>query len=244
LNNYKLIIQYDGTDYAGWQIQKNANSVQQEITNAVNTILREEVNLIGSGRTDTGVHALGQAANFRTEQELDKPRFLLSLNSVLPYSISVTKIDKVDESFHARYDAKSRSYIYLISKIKSPFYKKYSLFVPGFDRYDFGKLKSHSKLLLGEHDFTSFSRKISETENKNCVIKHIGWRNQKHLVIFYIEANRFLHGMVRTIIGTLIHSVKAELNEDFIVNVFNDKDRESAKEAVAAKGLFLFKVRY
>lgn len=244
MNNYKLTIQYDGTDYAGWQIQKNAPSVQDEIRKAIGIILREEVNLIGSGRTDTGVHALGQVANFRTEQELNTQKFFLSLNSVLSDAISIIKVEKVDESFHARYDARSRSYIFLISKIRSPFYKKYSLFVPRFDQYDFDKLKHLTTLFLGEHDFTSFSRKESEVDNKICNIKSAMWRNQTHYALFYIEADRFLHGMVRTITGTLLHSVKENLNEDFIKTVFAAKEREAAKEAVQAQGLFLYKVRY
>lgn len=239
-----MTIQYDGTNYAGWQIQKNALTVQEEVVKAIKTILGEDVNLLGSGRTDSGVHALGQVANFRTEKEINIIRFYLSLNSVLPEAVSIVKVEKVDESFHARYDAKSRSYIYLISKLKSPFFKRYSMFSPRFDKYDFEKLKQLSKIFLGEHDFTSFSRKESDTENKICNIKSIGWRNEKHLVIFNIEADRFLHGMVRTIAGTLLYAVKENKNEDFIKNIFILKDREAAKEAVPSQGLFLFKVRY
>ena len=244
MNNYKLTIQYDGTDYAGWQIQNNAPTVQDEIRKAIKIILREDVNLIGSGRTDSGVHALGQVANFRTEKEIDEARLFLSFNSVLPASISITRIEKADESFHARFDAKSRSYIYLITKIKSPFYKKYSMFSPRFDSYDFDKLVSLSKLFLGEHDFTSFSRKLSETENKKCVINSIAWRKNKERVIFYIEANRFLHGMVRTIAGSLLQAVKENRDEEFIKSIFEMRDREKAGEAVPPQGLFLYKVRY
>lgn len=244
MNNYKLIIQYDGGGFAGWQIQKNAPTVQDEIKKAIKTILREDVNLIGSGRTDTGVHALGQAANFRTENELEIKKFFLSLNSILPETISVTNVEKVDESFHARFDAESRSYIYLISKIKSPFYKKYSLFVPQFDNYDFEKLKRLTNIFKGVHDFTSFSRKESEVVNKKCEIKSVWWRNQGHYVLFYIEADRFLHGMVRTITGTLLNAVKEGKNEDYIKSIFRAKNREAAKEAAPPQGLFLFKVRY
>jgi tRNA pseudouridine38-40 synthase len=244
VNNYKLTIQYDGTGYAGWQIQKNASSVQEEIRNAIKVILREEVNLIGSGRTDTGVHALGQVANFRTEQELDTRKFFLSLNSVLPAAVSILNVEQVDESFHARYDARSRSYIFLISKIKSPFYKRYSLFVPRFDNYDFETLKRLTKVFLGEHDFTSFCRKESEVENKTCKIKTAAWHNQSHYALFYIEGDRFLHGMVRTITGTLLNAVKEGKDEEYLNNIFKLKDREAAKEAVQAQGLFLYKARY
>ncbi|MEW6702656.1 MAG: tRNA pseudouridine synthase A, partial [Bacteroidota bacterium] len=112
MNNYRMLIQYDGTDYAGWQNQKNASSVQQKIIDTIELITKERVNLIGSGRTDAGVHALGQVANFRTEKELDLYKFNYSLNSILPNDISVLRIDKIDVSFHARFDAKWRSYLY------------------------------------------------------------------------------------------------------------------------------------
>src|SRR3989339_1942505 len=159
MNNYKLIIQYDGTNYAGWQIQSNAATVQQKIVDAIEVILKEKINLIGSGRTDTGVHALGQVANFRTENELDLYKFRYSLNSILPNDISVLKMESVNESFHARFDAKNRSYIYLFCDHKSPFYNNYSYYFPSLSKLDFDYLNRISKTLLGIHDFTSYSRK-------------------------------------------------------------------------------------
>ncbi len=159
MNNYKLLIQYDGTSYSGWQIQKNGTTVQQKIVDAVEVITKEKVNLIGSGRTDAGVHALGQVANFRTERDLDLRKFQYSLNAVLPNDISVVNIEKVNESFHARFDAKSRSYVYLFMNNKSPFYEKYSYLYPRLSNVDIGRLNLLSKTLLGEQDFTSLSKK-------------------------------------------------------------------------------------
>jgi tRNA pseudouridine38-40 synthase len=244
MNNYKLHIQYDGTNYSGWQIQKNAASIQQTIIDSIEIIIKEKVNLIGSGRTDTGVHALGQAANFKIEQALDEDKFIYSLNSILPNDISIISIEKIDESFHARFDAKKRSYIYLFSKTKSPFFQKYSYYFPSIKNINIDELNKISKVLLGEHDFTSFSRKNTEIENKICNIYNIHWRSTNQLVIFYIEANRFLHGMVRTTIGTLLEASKKDFKKDYLLEVLNKKDRTSAGEAVPAKGLFLFKVRY
>jgi tRNA pseudouridine38-40 synthase len=244
LNNYKLIIQYDGTDYAGWQIQSNAVSIQQKIIDAVEVILKEKVNLIGSGRTDTGVHALGQVANFRTESELDLYRFRFSLNSILPNDISVLKMEKVDESFHARFDAKNRSYIYLFCGHKSPFYNNYSYYFPSISKSDFDHLNKISKALLGLQDFTSFSRKNIEIEDKTCDVKEIIWHKGKTFSTFYISANRFMHGMVRTIIGTLLSAAEKKLSEEYLINIIKEKNREEADESVPAKGLFLFKVRY
>lgn len=244
MNNYKLHIQYDGTDYAGWQIQNNAPTVQQEIIDAIEIILKERVNLIGSGRTDAGVHALGQIANFRCETELDIYKFNHSLNSIISKNISVTKIENVPESFHSRFDAKRRTYLYLISKIKSPFLTKYSYDYSGANKINLTRLNELSSTLLGTHDFTSFSRKNSETENKICTINSIHWRDTGNMIQFMVEADRYLHGMVRTMVGTLLKAERKNLDENYLLQILNDKARESADEAAPAKGLFLFKVRY
>jgi tRNA pseudouridine38-40 synthase len=242
LNNYKIVIQYDGTNYAGWQEQENANTVQETIKNSINTILREDVNLIGSGRTDAGVHAFGQVANFKTRQKLDIYKFQHSLNSVLPNDISIRKTDSVEESFHSRFDAKKRSYLYFISRIKSPFFRPYSHQYKGVIDVDF--LNSLSTFFIGENDFTSFSKKNTETKNKSCIVYQAHWRKTNDLFVFLIQSNRFLHGMVRTITGTLLRAMKKNLSEDYINEVFSKKDREAAAEAVTAKGLFLYKVSY
>jgi tRNA pseudouridine38-40 synthase len=244
MNNYKLEIQYDGTSFAGWQMQKNAKTVQAEIKDKIELLLKEEVNIIGSGRTDTGVHALGQIANFKTDKDFDLRKFTHSLNAILPRTISIISLEKVEEDFHARFDAKSRSYIYFFSLVKSPFLDKYSWLHPVMQNIDIEKLNRISSHLLGKHDFTSFSKTKSETKNKICTIKSIRWRKSKNLVIFYIEANRFLHGMVRTIIGTLLDAYEKENPEDFLGHVLEAKDRKAASNSVKAKGLFLYKVKY
>ena len=242
MKNYKLIVQYDGTNYAGWQIQLNALSVQGVLQDGISRLTNENINLIGAGRTDSGVHALGQTANFRIENHLDLYRFKHSLNSILPHDIAVKTIVEVEQDFHARYDAVKRSYIYLISKSKSPFYDKYSWWYHGPINCD--KLNSLSEYLLDEKNFTAFSRKTSETDNKICFVHNIRWKEWKELVFFYVEADRYLHGMVRTMVGTLLHALKLNLNIDYLRDVINSKDRESAGEAVPAKGLFLYKVKY
>ncbi len=244
MNNFLLHIQYDGTNYAGWQAQRNAPTVQQKIIDAIEIILKEKVNLIGSGRTDTGVHAFGQTANFRSEKNIDLNKFQYSLNSILPDDISIKKIEKVHELFHARYDAKNRSYIYIISHCKSPFLNKYSYLYPSIVKFDIDKLNEISKVFLGEHDFTSFAKVNKEIKNKICFVNEIRWRKLKDLTLFYISANRFLHGMVRTIIGTLLYAAVKNLNENYLIDVLSKKDRKIARESVPAKGLFLYKVRY
>ena len=242
MNNYKIIVQYDGSRYAGWQEQENASSIQQTLTNCINTITREEINLIGSGRTDAGVHAFGQVANFKIRQQLYSYKFLHSLNSVLPDDIAVKKIEPADEKFHSRFDAKKRSYLYLISKYKSPFFHPYSYQYNG--KLELRELNSLSEYFICEKDFTSFSKKNSDTKNKICNIYFARWRETKDFFIFLIQANRFLHGMVRTITGTLLRTMENDSGEDHIKNIFSEKNREAAGEAVPAKGLFLHKVYY
>lgn len=242
--NYKIVIQYKGTNYAGWQIQKNASTVQQVITDSIEKITQNKINLIGSGRTDSGVHAMGQVANFKTAARLDKFKFIHSLNSVLPKDISVLNIEEVSESFHARFDAVKRSYIYLISTRKSPFYNDFSYTVSWIDDKFIEQANELSKTLSGEYDFTSFSKKNSDVKTHICDIKNIHWRKSGFIVYFYIEANRFLHGMVRAIIGSIIDGVRLKKNPDYLEGILKECDRDAAGMAAPAKGLFLYKVKY
>lgn len=242
MNNYKLIIQYDGTDYCGWQIQSGSKTIQQTITDAIEIITKEKVNLIGSGRTDSGVHALGQTANFRIEQKIDIYKFKYSLNSILPFDISIIEMEKVPEDFHARFDAKRRTYIYLITKFKSPFFRKYSYHYHG--DLNLTELNKISNYFLGDKDFTSFSKKNDDIENKQCEVFDAKWNERDNLIIFKIIANRFLHGMARTITGTILKAADSDNAEQFINNIFNAKNREAASMAVPAHGLFLHKVEY
>lgn len=240
--NYKLTIQYDGTNYAGWQIQENAPSIQAVISNSIKQILQEDINLIGAGRTDAGVHALGQVANFTVSQQLDLSKFKYSLNSVLPKDISINNIETIEESFHSRFSARKRAYIYLISNQKSPFFERYSYTY--FLELNPEKLNELSATLIGVKDFTSFSKINTEVQNKICEVFEARWRRQKNLLIFYIEANRFLYGMVRAIVGSLLKAYSQENGIDYLNHIFTQKDRNAAADAVPAKGLFLYKVKY
>jgi len=242
MNNYKLTIQYDGTKYAGWQIQTNALTVQEVIKNSISQINREEVNLIGAGRTDAGVHALGQVANFKTDKELDLGKFNYSLNSILPDDISIVNAELVSEDFHSRFSARKRSYLYIISRSKSPFYHKYSYSY--YSDLDIDKLNQISLKLIGRKDYSSFSKINTEVQNKICEVYEARWRIEKKLLIFYIEANRFLYGMVRAIVGTLLKASGSDVAENYLKDVFLSKSRSEAADAVPAKGLFLYKIKY
>lgn len=240
--NYKLTIQYEGTDYAGWQIQENALTIQEVISNSIKQLLQEEISLIGAGRTDAGVHALGQVANFNSIQQLDLSKFKYSLNAVLPKDISITNFEIVNNDFHSRFSAKRRSYIYLISNQKSPFFDRYAYTY--FSNLKTEKLNDFSSIIIGVKDFTSFSKINKEVQNKICEIYEARWRSQKNLLIFYIEANRFLYGMVRAIVGSLLKAYNSEDGKSYLENVILKKERSAAADAVPAKGLFLYKVKY
>lgn len=242
--NYKISIQYDGTDYFGWQSQPIGNTVQDILVKSIQQITHQKVNLIGSGRTDSGVHALGQVANFNLSENIDEHKFKHSLNSILPASIAIKELQLIDDNFHARFDALKRSYIYLVSDSKSPFYNNYSYQCSYLGQINLEKLKTLSKVLIGEHDFTSFCKANTETENKICNIFEIGWKYNGGLLVFKIEANRFLHGMVRTIVGTLLSSAVKNVDPKHIQEILESENRNSAGEAAPAKGLFLYKVKY
>ncbi|MBZ0199709.1 MAG: tRNA pseudouridine(38-40) synthase TruA [Ignavibacteriaceae bacterium] len=242
MNNYKITLSYDGTLYAGWQIQKNAVTVQQKISDALSVLLKEKVNLIGSGRTDSGVHAIGQVANFVTGNELDLYRFTYSLNSMLPRDIAIKKIENVEESFNSRFDARKRSYLYFIVKNKNPFWDKFAY--RNGRNFDVNYLNRMCRCFIGENNFTSFCRTRSETENKICFIYDAFWRRQNDFLIFKIEGSRFLHGMVRAITGTILNAEKNNLDESYIKNILISRNREAASESVPAHGLFLYKVKY
>ena len=244
MKNYRLTIQYNGKNYSGWQIQPNADTIQQQIEQAIQIITNDKIHLIGSGRTDAGVHALGQTANFRIEDELNINKFQHSLNSILPTDIAITDISEVDEEFHARYDAKKRSYLYIINSMKSPFYKDFTYLYPPISKIKIDQLNNISNKFIGEFDFTSFSKKNSETKNKVCNISLSQWRKSKEFYFFRIDGNRFLHGMVRAIIGTILEIAERNYPESRVENILSLKDREAAGRAVPASGLYLYKVKY
>lgn len=242
MNNYKLIIQYDGTEYSGWQTQNGARTIQKTISDSIETIIKQKVNLIGSGRTDSGVHSIGQTANFRTEIEIDIYKFKHSLNSVLPPDISIIKMEKVGEDFHARFDAKKRTYIYIFTDYKSPFLRKYSYYY--HSKLNIEELNIVSQSFIGNKDYTSFSKKNDDMENKFCEVYSAEWYENDYAKIFEISANRFLHGMVRTITGTILKAVESNDSLKFIEKIFSENRREAAPMAVPSSGLFLFKVEY
>lgn len=243
MGNIFLTISYDGTNYAGWQKQKKANTIQENIENAIYEITNERVNLIASGRTDSGVHAISQVANFTTSSTIRPENFYKAINTKLPNDIIITSSKLVDDDFNSRFSTKKKTYMYQIynDDIKSPFYDKYSMFVN--QRLDILAMNDNVSKIVGTYDFTSFYTK--EKENPKNPIRTIYSANieeEGKLIRIIITGNGFLYNMVRIITGTLI-DIGLNRKED-ILKILYEKDRQKAGATAKAKGLFLKSVEY
>jgi len=242
---YRLNIEYMGRDWHGWQIQPDHPTVQGAIEEALATALRQRVNVVGSGRTDTGVHASGQVAHMTFEGEIDLYRVLGSLRGLLPSSIAVRSIEPVRDDFHARFDARSRQYRYRLGSIPFAIDEAIRWFLrpaPDLDR-----MNEAARLLMGTHDFNSFCRTQSETENRVCTIERAEWvpvADATGKMDFVIRADRFLHGMVRAIVGTLVEIGQNKQEPQEIASILAARDRTVAGPAAPAHGLMLERVLY
>ena len=240
---YFLVIKYCGLKYHGWQRQPNSISVQETIEEAISTILRQKISVIGAGRTDTGVHAIKMYAHFDANLSEEIESKLLSLlNSFLDYSISIKKILKVIDNAHARFDAISRTYKYKISFFKDPF--RNGRYFELRDEINFENIKIASESLLSYNDFKSFSKTKSNVKNYLCDISKAEWKLKNDRAIFTITANRFLRNMVRAIVGTLVEVGKNRISVDEFNDIIILKDRKKAGFSVPACGLYLVNVEY
>lgn len=240
---YKLTISYDGTSYAGWQVQKNGTAIQPLIQKALETILRHPLSLTGSSRTDAGVHAQGQTAHFDTEVLFDLKRMLISLNALLPLDIRVLDIEEVSPSFHARYSATSKIYYYHLhlNKVADPFTKLYSHQV--FGPFERNLLALGAKEFIGTHDFTSFANTGNKKPGTRTIYR-IDQVEEKNGLRLEFEGNGFLYKMVRNITGTLLDVAKGKMDPREIRGILASQDRRKASFTAPAKGLFLMKVIY
>lgn len=245
--NYKLEIAYDGTNYCGWQIQPNGASIQQTIQDQIAIILRQPITLIGSGRTDAGVHAKGQIAHFKTGQLIEFRQFLNSINSILPHDIRIFSIESVDSSFHAQYSATGKIYHYHLhlNQVMDPFQRLYSWRIPHPINVDL--LIKASQFFVGTHNFTSFSNEAhsgSASRDPIRTLSRLDVVQEERGVRLELEADGFLYKMVRNIVGILteVSGGKRQLND--IPQIFKAKDRRSAGKAAPPQGLFLMQVKY
>ncbi|MBU1076246.1 MAG: tRNA pseudouridine(38-40) synthase TruA [Spirochaetes bacterium] len=245
MQNLKLTISYDGTNYYGWQKQPSYPTVQKTIEDVFRKILPGSSKLIlnGSGRTDRGVHALGQVANIKISSKLFLPGLMESLNSLLPRDIRIHSIQKVDDRFNARFNAHKREYRYILQYkgYQYPFYDRYSYCYPY--SVDFKKLKKCIGFFSGRKDFSSFSNSPKEKDPVRHIRKILFYR-EKDFIIFRIIADSFLQGMVRNILGTIFDINKNDQNPRIIKDIFDLKKNKYCGNKIPAKGLYLYKVYY
>ena len=244
MNNIKLVIEYDGTNYAGWQQQKKEKTVQETLKIAIEKVVNEKITLRGAGRTDAGAHALGQVANFKTRSTIPTRKLVQAINFYLPKDIVVKSIKKVSEKFHSQYSAKSKIYRYTIlnNNIGSAINRNSCYHYNG--DLNIEKMQKASKALIGRHDFSVFKSKSDNKNNNIRTIKRLEIKKKGKYLLFTIEADGFLYKMVRSIVGTLLGVGREKITIKEFKRVLKSRSRPLAGATVPAGGLCLLRVKY
>ena len=240
----RLLIEYDGTGFRGWQVQRAGPTVQGAVEAALATALREPIAVVGSGRTDAGVHARGQVAHFATDEAPDARRLRAALNGLLPPAIAVLAVEPAEDGFHARFDARRRRYVYHAATEARALDRLTRVVLRPAP--DVEAMNRAAAALLGRHDFSSFCRTKSETTNRVCTVEAARWAPgvRPGDLDFVIAADRFLHGMVRAVVGTLLEVGRGRRAEGDVARVLAARDRRAAGPAAPAHGLVLDRVDY
>lgn len=240
---YFLKLAYNGKAYHGWQIQPNAFTVQEHLNKQLSTLLREDINIVGAGRTDTGVHAKEMFAHFDLAQKIDDvPAILNRLNKMLSPHTVVSDLFLVAEDAHARFDATERTYQYYINRVRNPFY--HDLAANIFYPLDFDLMQQAAQVLCYKGDFSSFSKSRTQTKTNICEIREAFWEQNEKQWVFQISADRFLRNMVRAIVGSLLEVGKGKMSIMEFEAMIKAQDRRLAGESVPAQGLYLTRVKY
>ena len=245
MRNIKIVVEYDGSRYKGFQrLQDNENTIQGKIESVLSKMADENIEIVGSGRTDMGVHAYNQVANFKTDSNLSVQKIRDYLYKYLPEDIVVKEVQEVDDRFHARYNAKQKVYLYKISNSKhhDVFLRKYSTHIE--KQLDIELMKKASEYLIGEHDFTSFASSKSKKKSNIRDIHSITINKNKDIIDIYVEGNGFLYNMVRIIVGALMDVGLHKKTPEDIKTMLEVKDRSKASDTAPAKGLYLYSVKY
>lgn len=239
---YFAEMMYDGTRYKGWQVQPGQVTVQGAIEQKLAQLFQQEVPIVGSGRTDTGVHARQQYFHFDTPSPVDHATLCFKLNTMLPADIALRQLIPVSDEAHARFDATKRAYVYQVSPVKDAFLDRYA--------WQFRKPLSIERMneaaqsLAGRQDFKSFSKVKTEVNHFECTIFQAGWERKNNLIVFNVSANRFLRGMVRALVGTLVEVGINRLSVSDFKAIIKQQDRRSAGVSAPPQGLFLTEVQY
>ncbi|MEO8471290.1 MAG: tRNA pseudouridine(38-40) synthase TruA [Chryseolinea sp.] len=239
---YFFEIAYYGKNYAGWQNQANAVGIQSVIENALTQIFRQAVKIVGSGRTDTGVHCEQQFFHCDLEKPFDPEQLVIRLNSFLPKDIVVKNIRRVKPEANARFDAIDRTYRYSITRKKNPFLE--GLAWHFFRPLNVATMNKAAAYLIGEHDFECFSKVHTDVNHFLCTVKKAHWKEEGEILEFTITANRFLRGMVRSIVGTLIDVGSEKTSMKELQGILQSRDRKNAGQNVPPQGLYLAKIKY
>lgn len=244
MRNIKLTIEYDGKDFNGWQKQPNKLNIQGEIEKAIENITKEQIELYASGRTDAGVHSLGQVANFKTESKIPIEKMAIAINSQVKNSIRIIKAEEVDENFHSRYNCKRKTYKYVInnSNYGSAVYRNFEYHMP--IKLDYDKMEKAIKFFEGEHDFSGFKSSGTSSKSSIRIIYKAKLEKDGDRIIIELTGNGFLYNMVRIISGTLVDVGLGKIEPDEIENIIKMKDRSKAGKTLPPQGLFLVKVEY
>jgi tRNA pseudouridine38-40 synthase len=241
MQRYFLEVSYKGTHYSGFQAQQNANTVQAEIEKAFLVLQREEVKLTGSSRTDAGVHALSNYFHFDYQGTVHS-HFVYKMNAILPWDIVIKRLIPVSPTAHCRFDAIGREYKYFIYRGKNPFLKDRALYFPY--KVDRALMEAGAAMLKGYTDFTSFSKRNTQVKTFECRIAKSEWEFTREGMVYYVEADRFLRGMVRALTATMLKLGRQRISLDDFKNIIEARDSSQASFAVPAHGLFLVSVKY
>ncbi|RNC79722.1 MAG: tRNA pseudouridine(38-40) synthase TruA [Balneola sp.] len=239
---YKLTIEYDGTNFSGWQVQPEARTVEGELEEAFSKVVQQPIDLIGQGRTDAGVHALGQIAHIDLPEGTDPDKLIFSANRIVSEEVFIHSIEEVTPAFHARFDATFREYEYQLISTYSPLNRTRSVLLPR--EYDSNLMHQAATLIKGEHDFAPFSKFNEDNYTTLCTVLDSEFEETKGLLIYRIRANRFLRNMVRRLVGTMIKIGEGKLSLTEFEAALSDPSYEIATQTAPANGLTLKKVHY
>ena len=244
MRNIKLKLAYDGTNYHGWQVQKNAVTIQQKLQDSLEVVFKNRPDVVGCSRTDAGVHANEFVVNFKTDSNIPCHNLIRAINAYLPQDIGVFDCSEVDLSFHARYNATGKEYIYKIynNDTRDPFLNRYSLFYPY--KLNIDLMNEAAAFLLGTHDFYSFCAADSHVKDTTRTLGLLNVTRSDNIVILKVHGNGFLYNMVRILTGTLLYVAQGKISPQDIPEILQSRDRTKAGPTVPPNGLFLNKVFY
>ncbi len=241
--NLKLIIEYDGSEFLGWQVQKSGRTVQGEIESALKKIFNtNSITLIGSGRTDSGVHAKSQPANVKLDTQMELDKIQNAINGNIGRDVWISKCEFVDMDFHSRFNAKEREYRYFLTNLYSPINRKKEWYLP--QDLDFDLLQKCSNKIIGTHDFTRFCKANAEVKNKICNVIEATWDFQNSSIKFTIKANRYLQHMVRFLVGTMVEVARGRYTINQFQSLMDNERNDLMVCRAPANGLFLWRVSY